>query len=264
MQNKEDVLFYQADRLKFEIHPTRELAGHAAAVAAAEEMRRLGTGGKEVAVIFATGASQLAMLDALTAIQDLNWPGVIGFHMDEYLGIDANHPASFRRYMRERLVQKVSIGKFLEIQGDPDRADRTCEEYAAELKRWAPQLCLLGIGENGHLAFNDPFVTDLSDPKDVRIVNLDAECKAQQVAEGWFPDVGAVPAQAITLTVPTLYRVPKLIIPVPGLRKASIIRRVIDDAVSNACPATVLKTHPDATVYLDRDSSSELGDLLSH
>jgi glucosamine-6-phosphate deaminase len=131
------------------------------------------------------------------------------------------------------------------------------------LKATDPKLCLLGIGENGHLAFNDPFDADFNDHLDVRLVRLDKECREQQVAEGWFPDVEAVPARAITLTIPALFRVPKLIVSVPGNRKAKIVRRVIEEEISNACPSTLLKTYPDATVYLDNESSAEIADLLN-
>ena len=124
-----------------------------------------------------------------------------------------------------------------------------------------PQLCLLGIGENGHLAFNDPGLADFNDPEDMKIVALDGECKQQQVAEGWFKSINEVPSQAITLTIPALLRVPKLIVSVPGSRKAKIIDRTLREPISTACPATILRTHPDATVYLDEESAAELDRL---
>jgi glucosamine-6-phosphate deaminase len=250
---------FRAGTLKFEVYESREAAGSAAALAAAEAMRLLTRDGRELAVIFATGASQLAMLRALTSIEGLPWDRITGFHMDEYLGIGADHAASFRRYLREELAGRVGMKAFYEIDGASDDAEAVCAEYAARLREAAPRLCLLGIGENGHLAFNDPFEADFEDARDVRIANLDMECRAQQVAEGWFPSLDAVPARAITLTIPALYRVEKLILSVPGSRKARIVRRVVEEAISAACPATVLKTHGDATVYLDRESAGELG-----
>jgi glucosamine-6-phosphate deaminase len=148
--------------------------------------------------------------------------------------------------------------EFFEIDGsalDPDRIGR---EYAENLRLAYPQLCLLGIGENGHLAFNDPPVADFNDTSDARMVHLDAVCRQQQAAEGWFATVEQVPEYAITLTIPTLMRVPKLIVSVPGIRKAQIIRRAFQDPISTTCPATILRTHPDVTIYLDVQSAAEL------
>ena len=152
--------------------------------------------------------------------------------------------------------------KFYEIDGDPNKVDQTCRNYAAALKEHQPKLCMLGIGENGHLAFNEPFDADFHDPVDVKLVTLDAQCRNQQVAEGWFPDIDAVPQRAITLTIPPLFRVPKLIVSVPGSRKAAIVRKALEDPISTACPATLLRTHADATVYLDGESSAEITDLM--
>ncbi len=246
------------DRLKIEIHQDRASAGKAAAHATAQAIRELTQKSERLAVIFATGASQLATLDALIARVDVPWKAIEGFHLDEYVGISENHPASFRRYLRERLKRRVSMGKFFEIQGDASDLRMICSQYAQRLQSAQPQLCLLGIGENGHLAFNDPAEANFGDPVDVKIVGLDAECRRQQVAEGWFSDVEEVPSQAITVTIPALMRVPRLIVSVPGPRKATVMRRTVEEAISTACPATILRHHPDVTVYLDRDSAAEL------
>ena len=253
---------FQAGTLKFEIYDSRESAGRAAALAAAEEMRHQTQNGLDLGIIFATGASQLSMLQALTAVPGLPWDRIIGFHMDEYQGIEPDHFASFRRYLREQLTERVPIKEFYEIDGSSEDSEAVCQAYAARLKAAEPKLCLLGIGENGHLAFNDPSDADFSDPQAVKVAILDKRCREQQVAEGWFPSLEGVPTRAITLTVPTLFRVPKLIVSVPGSRKAAIVRRVIEDDISTACPATLLKTHPDATVFLDHESSAEMGDIL--
>jgi glucosamine-6-phosphate deaminase len=261
MSNAEPIRF-QVDLLKFEVYESREAAGSAAAFAAAEAMRAGVMQSGDLGVIFATGASQLAMLRALTGVEDVPWKHIVGFHMDEYENLSADHSASFRRYLRDELLQKVPIKEFHEIDGSSSDVDSFCGEYAAKLRAANPRLCLLGIGENGHLAFNDPFLCSFDDPVDVRLVSLDAACREQQVAEGWFATVENVPARAITLTIPPLIRTPKLIVSVPGIRKAHIVRRVIEESMSNACPATLLKTHRDATVYLDDESSSQLMDIL--
>jgi glucosamine-6-phosphate deaminase len=256
------VKYLQAGTMKVEVHPSREAAGAAAARAAAEAMKELAETRESIGVIFATGASQLAMLDALTGIDGLPWGRIRGFHMDEYIGISADHPASFRRYMRERLTDKVKMHEFSEVDGAAANPEATAREYAEKLRSADPQLCVLGIGENGHLAFNDPPVADFNDPVDVKIVRLDVACREQQAAEGWFESVEDVPEKAITLTIPALFRVPKLIVSVPGSRKARVMRRTFEESIATACPATILRTHPDVTVYLDPDSAAELDGVM--
>jgi glucosamine-6-phosphate deaminase len=150
---------------------------------------------------------------------------------------------------------------FLEVNGTAPDLTELCRDYAEQLRAAEPQVCLLGIGENGHLAFNDPGEADFEDPADVKVVHLDAVCRQQQFAEGWFNSFLEVPEQAITLTVPTLLRVSKLIVSVPGTRKARIMRRTLQEPISTDCPSTILRTHADATVYLDRESAAELNGL---
>jgi len=248
----------QIDKLKIEIYPTREDAGVAAAEDAAAELKKLAQRNDAIGVIFATGASQLEMLRALIAIPGLPWDRVGGFHMDEYVGIAPDHRASFRHYLSNNLLQHVRMHNFREVDGNRPDPEGGCRDYTEALRAASPQLCLLGIGENGHLAFNDPGVADFNDTVDMKVVDLDEDCKRQQVAEGWFKSTDDVPAQAMTLTIPALFRVPKLIVSVPGLRKATIVNRTLHDAISVACPATILRTHPDATVYLDEESASKL------
>ena len=244
--------------LKLQIHTTPKAAGEATARAAAETLKQLDHNGNRIGVIFATGASQLETLRALTSMHDLPWRKVHGFHLDEYIGLDHNHPASFRRYLQENLTQRVPMEKFFEIDGSSPDIDRVRREYVRELSAADAQLCLLGIGENGHLAFNDPPEADFEDPETMKVVTLDAECRQQQLGEGWFPSFEEVPKQALTLTIPAMLKVPKLIVSVPGRRKAQSVRRTVEDPISTACPATILRTHPDVTLYLDEESASEL------
>ena len=257
----QDVVRFSVAKMKLEIHLSRKAAGVAAARAAADELRRLGKEGKDdIGVIFATGASQLDMLEELTAIPALPWDRVLGFHMDEYVGLDENNRASFRGYMREHLTSRIPMRRFFEMDGNAENIDSFARRYLQELNAASPQLCLLGIGENGHLAFNDPAEADFNDPLPIKVVTLDDACCQQQVSEGWFATREEVPRQALTLTIPTLLRVPKLIATVPGSRKAIAVRRTLEDPISPACPATILRTHQDVTLYLDSDSAAQVSE----
>ncbi|HET6219599.1 MAG TPA: glucosamine-6-phosphate deaminase [Acidobacteriaceae bacterium] len=257
-----ELTHLEVGTLKLQIHDSPVAAGEAAAKAVAETLKQLNRNGNRIGVIFATGASQLDTLRALTAISGLPWEKVHGFHMDEYMGIDKGHPASFRRYLRENLTQRVPMEEFFEIDGSSSDPERIQREYVQQLRAADPQLCLLGIGENGHIAFNDPAEADFDDPDAMKVVTLDAECRQQQVAEGWFPSFEDVPLQALTLTIPTILNVRKLIVSIPGRRKAQSVRRALLEPISTACPATILRSHPDVTLYLDQESAAELDGLI--
>jgi glucosamine-6-phosphate deaminase len=206
--------------------------------------------------MFATGNSQLAMLDRLVADPTVDWSRVVGFHMDEYVGIHAAHKASFRRYLRERISERVPVAAFHFIDGDAADLDDECERYAALLREYPLDLCCLGIGENGHLAFNDPPVADFHDPRDMKVVELDDACRRQQVGEGHFPEVSAVPTHALTVTIPALLRAATVVAVVPEARKAEPVRRALTGPVETACPASVLREHAHVTLHLDADSAS--------
>jgi glucosamine-6-phosphate deaminase len=209
-------------------------------------------------VMFASGNSQLAFLDHLVARTDLPWEHVVGFHMDEYVGIPADHPASFRRYMREHIAARVPVQAFHALDGDAPDAAAEADRYAALLRDHPLDLCCLGIGENGHLAFNDPPVADFDDPLDVKVVELDDACRRQQVGEGHFATVDDVPATAITVTIPALLRAGRVLAIVPESRKRDAVAATLQGPVSTACPASVLRRAPHASLYLDNDSASLL------
>jgi len=257
-----EMKHFKVGTMKLEVHASERAAGEAAARSVARALKQLDHDRSEIAVIFATGASQLETLHALTSMPDLPWKKVHGFHLDEYLGMDENHPASFRRYLRENLTERVPMGEFFPIDGSSSDSDRVRQKYVQELREADPQLCLLGIGENGHLAFNDPSEANFNDPDAMKVVTLDAACRQQQLAEGWFESFEDVPERALTLTIPTLLKVPKLIVSVPGRRKAHSVRRTLAEPISTACPATILRAHPDVTIYLDQESASELNGLV--
>ena len=243
------------DRLRIEVYPDRESLGLAAAREAAQALTHAAAN-SETAVIFAAAPSQNATLDALTGTAGVPWQRVNGLHMDEYVGLSADHPASFRRYLREHLASRVPLHAFHWIDADRNDMAGVCAAYQQQVRHLRPSLCLLGIGENGHLAFNDPGEARFDDPEDVRVVTLDRACREQQVAEGHFPDFDAVPRQAVTLTIPALMRTPHLIASVPGERKAEAVRKALFEPISEDCPASILRTHPQATLYLDKESAS--------
>jgi glucosamine-6-phosphate deaminase len=229
------------------------VAGAAASDAAAIVHDAVAAKG-HAAVMFASGNSQLAFLDRLTTDATLPWPSVTGFHMDEYVGIACDNPASFARYMRERIVDRTAIATFHMLDGTAP-PNEECVRYGGLLATHPLDLCVLGIGENGHLAFNDPPVADFDDPVPVKVVELDDACRRQQVGEGHFPEIAAVPATAITVTIPALVRAARLIVLAPDARKAAPVAAAFTGPVTTACPASILQTTAHATVYLEPASA---------
>lgn len=241
-----------------EVHPTEVGLGTAAAAAASRVLCDVIESNGRAHAMFATGNSQRAFLDALV-LEDLDWSRVVGFHMDEYVGIAADHPASFRRYLRERLVDRVHPGAFHYVEGDAPDAAAEARRYAQLLADNPVDLCCLGIGENGHLAFNDPPVADFHDPVAVKVVPLDDACRRQQVGEGHFPSLDAVPPEAITVTVPALLAAGRVLAIVPEARKRRPVDAALRGPVTTACPASILRTRPNVTLYLDERSGEGLG-----
>lgn len=212
----------------------------------------------EASAILATGNSQIQFLNELINLGGVDWSKMTLFHMDEYLGIDANHKASFRRYMRERVESRVKPKAFHYIEGDSDQPLTECSRYADLLQAKEIDLCCMGVGENGHLAFNDPHVAEFDDPWSVKLVKLDLKCRQQQVNEGHFPGVDDMPQFAYTLTVPTLCAVRKIVCIAPEKRKAQAVRDALKDEVSTRCPASYLRTQRQAVLLLDTDSTTLL------
>ena len=232
--------------------------GAAAARDAAEVIRNAERDRGQANVMFASGNSQFTFLERLATAGGVDWSLVTGFHMDEYVGLPADHPAGFGRYMRERVVGPLHPAEFHVLHGDAADVDAECSRYAAMLQSHPLDLCCLGIGENGHLAFNDPAVADFDDPVDVKVVELDDACRRQQVGEGHFPDVDAVPTHALTVTIPALLRARRVLAIVPEARKAEPVRRALEGPTDTACPASILQTQAHATLYLDRQSAGLL------
>jgi glucosamine-6-phosphate deaminase len=252
------VRSFVVDELTVHVHDhDRDLAADAATAAAAAIGAAVAARGV-AHVMLATGNSQLAFLETLTRRTDVDWSAVVGFHMDEYVGIPADHSASFRRYLRERVVDVVHPRAFEYLDGDAADTAAECRRYAALLAAHPLDVCCLGIGENGHLAFNDPPVADFDDPLAVKVVELDAACRGQQVGEGHFPDLDAVPRQAITVTIPALLAAGRVLAIVPEARKAAPVAAALTGPIGPACPASALRRVPQATLYLDADSAAGL------
>jgi glucosamine-6-phosphate deaminase len=245
-------------RARIEVHADRESLGRAAAARVSQALRDGVAATGRAAAIFASAPSQNEFLAALRADASIPWPAIAAFHLDEYVGLPQNHPASFRRFLRERLFDHVPVRVFHGLDGNAPEPEAECVRYAALLENEGPTLVVLGIGENGHLAFIDPPECDFFDARPVRVVSLDEACRAQQVHDGAFADPGAVPRRALSLTIPTLLRVPRAVAIVPGSAKRAAIHAAFDGPVTRACPASVLRRHPDASVFLDGDSAASL------
>jgi glucosamine-6-phosphate deaminase len=251
-----DAALLRFDDLEVRVHPTlADLAAEAADAATVTITAAIEARGR-ANVMLATGNSQLAFLDELIR-RDIDWSAVVVTHMDEYVGIDDTHSASFARYIRERVVEVVRPGAAYLMDGTAD-VDAEIARYTAILAEHPLDLCCLGIGENGHLAFNDPPVADFDDPADLKEVELDLACRQQQVGEGHFPDVDAVPRTAITVTIPALLRAGRVLAIAPERRKADAVHAALTGPVSTSCPASALRRTPQATVYLDAESAALL------
>ncbi len=209
--------------------------------------------------IFATGNSQLGFVSALREHTEIPWEKITAYHMDEYVGMPDNHPASFRRWIRERIDAALHPKEVHYIQGDGEDLEAECRRYEALLREAPIDLVCMGIGENGHIAFNDPPVADFEDPAWVKVVDLDEACRVQQVGEGHFATLADVPTHAITLTVPALVAPRSLQVVVPERRKAEAVRRTIGGPIDTSCPASILRRQSHATVFLDAESASLLG-----
>lgn len=244
----------QCEQLDAGVYETRADAGVASAARFAERVNRIIRDQGKAAVIFASAPSQNEFTAALREA-DIDWRLVTAFHMDEYVGLAADHPASFRRYIREHLLDHVPVGAFHELRGEAADAESECARYTALLAEARPAVAAMGIGENGHLAFMDPPVCDFNDPRDVKVVELDHVCRMQQVHDGCFASLGEVPTHALSLTVPVFMRTPHAVVTVPGPTKRAAVRAALQGPVTTECPASILRRHPDAALFLDKESA---------
>jgi glucosamine-6-phosphate deaminase len=243
--------------VKIEILRAKDECGTAAAEKAAEILRNAIAARGHASFVAATGASQFEFLKALTKQSSIDWSRTTLYHLDEYIGLPADHPASFRRYLRERLIDPVHPGRVHFIQGDAEDPMAECAQLNRMISDDRIDVAFVGIGENGHLAFNDP-PADFRAEEPYRIVELDETCRRQQMNEGWFPSLGDVPGRAISMSIRQIMKSEAIVATVPEKRKAQAVKQCLEGEVSPWHPASILREHPNATIYLDKDSASLL------
>lgn len=242
--------------MEIKIFDTKLELGHAAARDAGVIINQALDERDVAYVIAATGASQFEFLDAL-AQESIDWTRVVFFHLDEYVGLPESHPASFRRYLKERVVSRIHPRAFHFLNGEADDAREECRRVGELIAQQTIDVAFAGIGENGHLAFNDPPADfDIEDP--YLVVNLDDACRRQQVGEGWFKSIDEVPAQAISMSIKQILKSRHILCIVPDERKAEAVKASVKLDVSPMHPAAILQQHAAVTLYLDRASSSQL------
>ncbi len=245
-------------QLPISIYQSNEELGQAAAVEASEVIQRAIHERGVANIIIATGNSQLTFLAALRAEKNIAWQKVSVFHMDEYVGIDPNHPASFPKFLRTHFLNHVSVKEFYPVNGRVGEIETTCAEYARLLRSNPVDLCACGYGENGHLAFNDPPYADFNDPVWIKLVKLADASRQQQVGEGHFRSIDECPTHAITLTIPALLAAKRVLCIVPEARKADAVYRALKIPISEDCPGSILRQTPHARLFLDRDSAAKV------
>jgi glucosamine-6-phosphate deaminase len=240
----------EIDNLKVSIYENIDAMGQAAADFASDKINAAIDENGLANLILATGASQFSFLKALKQ-KNIDWSKVVVFHLDEYIGLTDSHPASFRKYLKERILDEVKPSQVFLLNGDAEDIEAELDRYSQELSSRTFDLACIGIGENGHIAFNDPPIADFNDPKLVKIAELDDACRNQQFGEGWFPTFDDVPKVALSLTIPAIMRCKTISCVVPDERKAEAVKNSLYAEISTECPATILRTHSDTRMFLD-------------
>ena len=244
---------FKTDKLYVKVFNDRTEMGKDAAKETAALIAALLKHKPEINMIFAAAPSQDEFLRELISNKNVEWDRINAFHMDEYAGLPPDAPQSFGVFLRGRIFGKVNF-KSVNYMDGTAVAEEECARYAALLKKYPPDIICMGIGENGHIAFNDPHVAFFNDPQTVKIVELDKACRRQQVNDGCFPSLDAVPAYALTLTIPVLMSAAHIVCVVPGSRKADAVKAAVQGEISEQCPASILRKHDNAVLYCDKDS----------
>ncbi|GBF18674.1 MULTISPECIES: glucosamine-6-phosphate deaminase [Arenibacter] len=246
---------FQIENLSIEIYGQSKEMGAAAADYVTRKLNDAIVKKGGANLILATGASQFSFLEALQT-KEIDWGKITVFHLDEYKGISESHPASFRKYLKERILNKVAPKKIYFLNGDAANLQLEIKNYEEALQAHPIDIACIGIGENGHIAFNDPAVADFQDPKLVKVVELDEACRNQQLGEGWFPSFDDVPKEAVTLTITAIMNCEAISCVVPDERKSQAVYNSLYGDISTSCPASILRTHPETVLFLDKASAS--------
>lgn len=249
---------FQIDQLSVNIYPSEVELAQGAAQIVREYLISILDQQTEARLLLATGNTQIQFLDALIALGGVDWSRLVLFHLDEYMGIKAENTASFCYYLRERVEKKVKPKQFYYIKGDATEPLIECDRYANLLNRQPIDLCFLGIGQNGHIAFNEPSVANFDDPHWVKLVKLEESTRQTQVKQNNFPEIDAVPQYAYTLTIPTILSAKKIICLASGISKAEIVKTALEEEITVSYPVSILRHHPDAHLFLDTHSASLL------
>lgn len=249
---------FYCDRLHVRVFDSRAAMGSCAGAEAAACIRTLLREKDIINVMFAAAPSQNETLAQLVAEPDIDWSRVNAFHMDEYLGLDETHPAGFRNFLRKAIFDRKPFHAVYLLNGNAREPEQEAARYDALLREHPLDVCILGIGENGHIAFNDPPVADFEDPKYVKIVELEQRCRMQQVNDGCFSSVEQVPTHALSVTIPGMCAAKHMFCSVPSETKAEAVARLVHGRISTECPATILRRQADARVYTDADAGREL------
>ncbi len=248
-----EIKYFRIDGLLVKVYSGEEEMGVAAADFVAAKLATAISEKGSANLILATGTSQFSFLNALKG-KTIEWSKITVFHLDEYTSLSEKHPASFRKFLKERILNEVNPGKVYLVNADAPDLEAEMATYEALLKSHPIDVACIGIGENGHIAFNDPPVADFNDPRWVKKVELDEACRLQQLGEGWFPTFEEVPTHAVTLTIPAILHCKTISCVVPGMRKSKAVDASLFGKISTACPASVLRTHPETLLFLDTES----------
>lgn len=255
---------WKVDNLHVEVYDTGRAMGIAAAKQVSRKISYIIAEKGSVNMVFAAAPSQNEFLTELCNTKDLDWSKVIGFHLDEYTGLPEGAPQSFRRFLDENIFHKVRPGQVHYLNGNAKNLRKECDRYSRLLKEHPLDIACIGIGENGHIAFNDPHVADFQDLYWVKVVDLDEKCRRQQVNDGCFSSIYDVPRNALTLTIPAIMSSRHVYCIVPGVTKQEAVKNALEGPIDTSCPASILRTHPSTRLIIDRDASELLDYLYNY
>lgn len=250
------------DQLAVQVYETCATMGSDAAEHTAKKIRELLETHDSISIIFAAAPSQNEFLAALLVQPNIDWHRIVAFHMDEYVGLSTDAPQGFGNFLKERIFSKVPFKQVHYLNGNAPDIELECKHYSDLLNAYKPDIVCMGIGENTHIAFNDPHVADLNDPKTVKVVDLDQQCRQQQVNDACFSSINDVPTHALTLTVPCLLLPEWVFCIVPGTNKSDAVRYTLTEPISSRYPSTALRLHPNAILFLDKNSASKIEDFF--